>query len=90
MYQITPSQYQKAKELGVQIFPSDRSAKKIKVVTKNKIIYIGDSKYGDYSQYLASNGLQYANERRRLYRIRHQKDMNVLGTAGYYASRILW
>lgn len=90
MYQITPEQYQKAKQLGVQIFPSDRPAKKIKVVTKSKILYIGDSKYSDYSQYIASHGLQYANERRRLYRIRHEKDMNVLGTPGYYSLRILW
>lgn len=90
MYQITPYQYQQAKNLGVQIFPSDRPAKKIKVVTKNKILYIGDSNYGDYSQYIASHGLQYANERRRLYRIRHEKDMNILGSPGYYASRILW
>jgi len=59
------------------------------------ICYIGDPKYLDYPSYmeledrgLASKG--YAKERRRLYRIRHKKDMNQKGTPGFFASRILW
>jgi len=90
MYNILPYSYQQARILGVKIEPSDRPTKKIKVITKDKIIYIGDTNYSDYPHYIESNGLQYANERRRLYRIRHKNDRNVVGTAGYYSDRLLW
>ena len=90
MYKITPYSYQQAEMLGVKISPSDKPNKKIKVMTKDKIIYIGDSKYSDYPHYIQSHGLEYANNRRNLYRKRHQKDRNIVGTAGYFSDRLLW
>jgi hypothetical protein len=55
-----------------------------------KIASIGALGYKDYSIYFAENGLAFANERRRLYQIRHANDRNKKGTAGYYADKILW
>ena len=46
--------------------------------------------YMDYDGYIRKNGLDYANDRRRLYRARHWRDINRKGTAGYYANKILW
>jgi hypothetical protein len=32
----------------------------------------------------------YANERRKLYRIRHKKDIDNKNGNGYYSNQILW
>jgi len=34
--------------------------------------------------------MNYANVRRKLYKIRHKKDRLKRGTAGFYADKILW
>jgi hypothetical protein len=49
----------------------------------------------DYPTYLAKEKKGYyekgyANKRRKLYKDRHEKDRHVLGSAGYYADKILW
>ena len=90
MYKISPYSYQQAKILGVQIFPSEKPNKKIKVITKDKTIYIGDTNYSDYPHYIETHGIAYANNRRILYRKRHEKDRNIVGTAGYFSDKILW
>ncbi len=91
MYKITARQKDNADKLGVSIKPSTNKGKKIDVFKNGiKIASIGAIGYKDYSIHLAENGLTYANERRRLYRIRHQNDRTKIGTAGYYADKILW
>lgn len=102
MYDIKPYTKRRAKELGVKIFPSDRKDKKIEVYDWNGIFitYIGDIKFGDYPSYLQmeKEGLKpkgYANERRRLYHLRHSKEPEklgdeYLGSAAYYAKELLW
>jgi hypothetical protein len=91
MYKITSRQKDNADKLGVTIKPSTNKGKKIDVFKNGvKIASIGAIGYKDYSIHLAENGLTYANERRRLYRIRHQNDRTKIGTAGYYADKILW
>ena len=48
-----------------------------------KIASIGDKRHSDF--------LQHGDEkRRRLYKIRHERDRHKKGTAGYYADKILW
>ena len=96
-YIIKPYSYQQAEKLGVQIFASDNPKKKIEVYDAEGdfICYIGDPQYLDYPSYmdLENRGLApkgYAKERRRLYRIRHKKDMNREGTPGFFANKILW
>lgn len=90
MYQILPYSYQQAKRLGVFITPSDNSKKKIDVFKGNKkIASIGDPNYQDYPHYLKKDRAL-AEERRRLYHIRHKGNSDNVGTPAYYASKILW
>ena len=66
---------------------------KIKTFTHENnqyILSIGAKGYKDYPTYLEEKGKDYADNRRRLYKIRHNKDRQVLGSAGYYSDRILW
>jgi hypothetical protein len=44
----------------------------------------------DYPSYIKAKGKEYADERRRLYRIRHDKDRKVRGSAGWWADKLLW
>jgi hypothetical protein len=88
MYKILPEHYDNAKKLGVEIKPSTNKMKKIDVFKNDKkIVSIGDINYKDYQYYIIEKGLEYANERRKLYLGRHRKDKNL---AGYYARLILW
>lgn len=88
MYKITDYTKKQAKQLGVEIKPSKIKNKKIDVFKDgNKIVSIGDIDYKDYPTYIKEKGLNYANERRRLYKIRHKNDN---GTAGFYANKLLW
>ena len=75
-YKITDYSYKKAKDLGVIIKLSKTKNKKIDVYKNDKkIATIGDSRYLDYPSYLEKKGLSYANERRKLYKQRHKKDI---------------
>ena len=91
MYQIKEYSYKMAKKLNVDIQPSKRKNKKIDVYKNNKkIATIGDSRYLDYPTFIEKEGLQYANQKKKLYRLRHKNDINNKDGNGYYASRILW
>jgi len=91
MYQITARQKKIAKFLKVEIYPSTNKNKKIDVYKNGyKIFSIGAAGYKDYSIYIKEYGLAYANERKKLYKLRHAKDINKKGSAGYYANLILW
>jgi hypothetical protein len=92
LYEIKPYSYKQAKKLGVKIEPSTNPKKKIDVFDFNKqfILSIGSKNYSDYPTYLAEKGKEYADERRRLYKIRHEKNRHKEGTASYYADQLLW
>jgi len=92
MYEISNYSYERAKDLGVKIKPSIRKGKKIDVFDWNNqyITSIGALSYGDFPTYMKNKGKEYALERRRLYHLRHKKDSEKLGSAGYYAAKILW
>jgi hypothetical protein len=89
MYEIKKYSYDQAKRLGVIIKPSAKANYKIDVYDKNKeyLTSIGDKRYKDFPTYTQEKGIEFANERRRLYRIRHKNDS---GIRGYYAKLILW
>jgi hypothetical protein len=88
MYNITEYSYKKARQLGVEIKPSKIKNKKIDVMKQGKVIAsIGDKRYNDYPTYIKEKGKAYAEERRRLYNIRHKNDK---GITGKYAREILW
>jgi len=88
MYEITNYTKQKAKELGVIVVPSKNPKKKIDVFKdREKIASIGALGMGDYPTYKKQKGAKYADERRRLYNLRHKKDT---GVAGRLARELLW
>lgn len=91
-YKIQPYTEDKARSLGVRVRPSSNPKKKVDVLDLkgNKLVSIGDPAYYDYPTYLAAKGKPYAEERRRLYRIRHKRDSSVVGSPGYFAARLLW
>jgi hypothetical protein len=90
-YKPTKRQLLNAQKLGVMIAPSSNLRKKLDVYRNGKkISEIGATGYLDYDGYIRTEGLKVANERRRLYKLRHEKDRHRKGTAGYYADKILW
>ena len=91
-YNITDYTKQQAEKLGVTVKPSSNVKKKLDVFDKNGklITKIGDSNYKDYGTYIKEKGLAYADKRRELYKIRHNKDRKTKGSTGYYADNLLW
>jgi len=90
MYKIKKYSYEKSKKLNVTIEPSKKANKKIDVYKKGVLLHsIGDINYLDYPTYLQINKAL-AENRRKLYKIRHAADRKIKGSAGYYASEILW
>ena len=90
-YKITSYTKDKADKLGVIVKPSKVKDKKIDVFKSGKkIATIGAKGYNDYPTYLKTKGKEYADERRRLYKIRHNKDRLVKNSNGYYADKLLW
>jgi hypothetical protein len=87
MYHITDYTKHKAKRWGLDVYPSKKKDKKIDVYKDDQFIKsIGDINYSDYPSYLKEEGKAYADERRRLYHIRHTKQ-----TLGEKLSRwLLW
>ena len=75
----------KAKKLGVEVKASTRKHKKLDVFSKDgkKLASIGDKRYSDY--------LQHGDEeRRKRYKARHEPHRHKVGTASYFADKILW
>ena len=92
-YQIKQRQKINAKRLGVTIKPSTNSKKKIDVHDKKndkKIASIGSISYSDYATYIKEKGKEYADNRKRLYKIRHEKTRKKIGSNSYFADQILW
>ena len=74
----------KAKRLGLKVLPSTRKNKKLDVFKDGKKVgSIGDIRYQDFN-------ITGDKERRKLYKIRHQRYRNKVGTNSYYADKILW
>ncbi len=92
MYKITDYSYNQAKKLNVKIKPSKKKDSKTDVYDNlnNYITSIGNKNYNDYPNYILEKGKKYAEERRRLYKLRHEKDRNIKNSRGYYADKILW
>ena len=90
-YQITRYTYNQAKKLGVTVKPSTNNTKKIDVFKKGKkMASVGANGMNDFPTYMKNRGLKYAKTRRKLYKIRHERDRHTRGTPGYYADKLLW
>jgi len=91
MYAILPYTRQQARKVGVMVKPSTNPKKKIDVFKgEQKVASVGAVGYKDYPTFWKEDGKAIADEHRRLYRIRHQKDMKKKDSPGYYASVLLW
>ena len=88
MYKINKAQKEIARDIGVDIFPSIKKDKKLDVFKDGKyMVSIGAKGYDDYYSHLKNNDKVFADERRRLYLIRHKDNV---GDAGMLAKRLLW
>jgi hypothetical protein len=91
MYTIQPYTKKQAKKIGVMVKPSTDPKKKIDVFKGDqKVASVGATGYKDYPTFWKEDGKAVAEERRRLYHIRHKKDSEKKGSPGYYASLLLW
>lgn len=94
-YNITPYTYKQAKQLNVIVKPSTNKLKKIDVFrgkgkTLKKIASVGAAGMNDFPTYIKSKGLAYAKTRRRLYKMRHEKDRHTKWSRGWLADKLLW
>ena len=91
MYQIKQYTRDQAKKLNVEVKPSTNPKKKLDVFKNgSKLASIGAMGYNDYPTFKEQLGKEYADERRRLYKMRHEKDRNKVGSPGFYADKLLW
>lgn len=88
---ITPYTRDQAKKFGVMIKVSKNPLKKLDVFKNGvKIASIGQRGAKDYGMYLIEKGEKYANERQRLYRIRHAGEGSKVSSPGYWSWHLLW
>jgi len=90
-YKIKKYSYDQAQKLGVEIKPSTNKQKKIDVFKDGKkLASIGAIEYPDYPTWIQIEGKQYAEQRRKLYKIRHQKTREKVGSTSWWSDNILW
>jgi len=93
MYKINSYTFRQAKKIHVKVKPSRKGKYKLDVFdekTNKFITSIGANGYSDYPTFIKTKGKKFADERRRLYKIRHEKDRHVKNSRGYYADKLLW
>lgn len=90
-YNITNYTRKQAKKIGVTVKQSLKKDKKIDIYKKDKLIAsVGANGMNDFPTYIKKRGLKYAKTRRRLYKIRHEKDRHEKWTNGWLADKLLW
>lgn len=91
VYSITEHTKRQARRIGVEVRPSKRPGKKIDVLKDGeRIASVGAKGYSDYGTFLRTDGKEYADERRSLYKKRHAPHRLKKGTPSYWASELLW
>ena len=90
-YQITQRQKNNARKLGVTLKTSSNNSKKLDVYKNGrKVASIGAKGYNDYDLWLKKKGKEFADQRRKLYKARHENNRNIKNSNGFYADKILW
>ena len=92
MYKILPYTLSQAKRLNVKVRPSSKADKKLDIYDRkgNFVTSVGARGYLDYPTYKKLFGKKVADQRRKLYKARHEKDRKVKGSPGYFADKLLW
>lgn len=89
-YNIKERTRRNAERIGVTIRKSTNPDKKIDVYKNGKkVASVGGAGYADYPTYLIHDK-KLAEEKRRMYKARHEKDRKVVGSPGWYADKLLW
>ena len=98
-YNITAYTYKQAKRLGVTVKPSTDKTKKIDVFkrvgkgknkTMKKIASVGAAGMNDFPTFVQKKGMAFAKTRRRLYKMRHERDRHEKWSRGWLADKLLW
>jgi hypothetical protein len=90
-YNITNYTYAQAKKLGLTVKQSTNKTKKIDVFKQGKkIASVGAAGMNDYPTFMKLKGRKFAKTRRRLYKMRHEKDRHVKWSRGWLADKLLW
>lgn len=90
-YKITKYTLARAKKIGVTVKPSTNRTKKIDIFKQGKkIASVGAAGMNDYPTFMKNQGPTFAKTRRRLYKMRHEKDRHVKWTRGWLADQLLW
>jgi hypothetical protein len=97
-YKISKEQLKLAKKLGVMIYPADaKTVYKIEIYDSQGVYLtsVGDKRYNDYFIYKAAEKKKeipkgYANWRRSLYLQRHEKELEKVGSRGWYNAILNW
>jgi hypothetical protein len=91
MYKIRNYTRRQAKKIGVTIKLSTNKNKKIDVYKDaRKIASVGANGMNDYPTYIQTKGIKFAKTRRKLYRLRHNKDRHIKWSNGWLADKLLW
>lgn len=77
---------------GYDIYLSDKPEKKYYAMVGNRKVYFGAYGYEHYHDKLGyySDWNHWDKDRRRRYKIRHEKDRHNKGSAGWFSDQILW
>jgi len=90
-YTITNYTRRQARRLGVKVKQSTNKTKKIDVYRKNKkIASVGAAGMNDYPTHMKLRGKQFADNRRRLYKMRHERDRHKKWSRGWLSDQLLW
>lgn len=90
-YNITNYTYTQAKKLGLTVKPSTNKTKKIDIFKQGKkIASVGAAGMNDYPTFMKLKGQKFAKTRRRLYKMRHEKDRHIRWSRGWLADKLLW
>ena len=92
MYTISKGIHRIANTYGLVVEPSRKGNYKLDVYNiKGKYITsIGDNRYKDYWIYRKEKGQEYADFRRELYFIRHQRGIEQAHTREVLSALLLW
>lgn len=90
-YTITNYTFLQAKKLGLTVKPSSNKTKKIDIFKQGKkIASVGAAGMNDYPTFMKLKGKKFAKTRRRLYKMRHEKDRHIKWSRGWLADKLLW
>ena len=77
---------------GYKIYISNKYPKKYYAIVNQKKVYFGDIRYQHFFDKMGVYSFlnHYDKKRRKLFKIRHEKNRHKKGTAAWFSDQILW